>query len=145
MLQVWAVPTTAMQCNWLGERVATVDVDKAIANVINGKEEAGWGPNAVFRFPTKGGTGAIWKGVAALLPTDKQVGCGLCVCVWGGGWQASVCGCGRSRCCPQKAGGETGVCWLVSLPDFSGGCGGGVDALQGWMDGWVGACMTQGS
>jgi hypothetical protein len=38
-----------MQCDWLGERVATVDVDRAIANVINSKEDAGWGPNAVFR------------------------------------------------------------------------------------------------
>jgi hypothetical protein len=36
-LQVWAVPTTMMQCNWLGERVATVDVDRAISNVIHGK------------------------------------------------------------------------------------------------------------
>lgn len=70
--KVWAVPTTMMQCNWLGERVATVDVDRAITNVINEKEDAGWGPNAVFRFPTNGGTGAIWKGVAKMLPTDKQ-------------------------------------------------------------------------
>lgn len=30
------------------------------------------GPNAVFRFPQRGGTGAIWKGVGALLPADKQ-------------------------------------------------------------------------
>ena len=73
-MQVWAVPTTMMQCNWLGERVATVDVDRAISNVINNKEDAGWGPNAVFRFPTSGGTGAIWKGVANLLPAEKQVG-----------------------------------------------------------------------
>lgn len=71
--QVWAVPTTHMQCEWLGERVATVDVDRAIHNVIMDREDAGWGPNAVFRFPTKGGTGAIWKGVAALLPQEKQV------------------------------------------------------------------------
>lgn len=71
--QVWAVPTTMMQCNWLGERVATVDVDRAISNVINNKEDAGWGPNAVFRFPTSGGTGAIWKGVAKLLPEERQV------------------------------------------------------------------------
>lgn len=28
VLQVWAVPTTMMQCDWLGERVATVDVDR---------------------------------------------------------------------------------------------------------------------
>lgn len=66
--KVWAVPTTEMQCDWLGERVATVDVDRAIKNVIHGKEDAGWGPNAVFRFPKEGGTGAIWKGVAKLLP-----------------------------------------------------------------------------
>lgn len=70
--KVWAVPTTMMQCNWLGERVATVDVDRAISNVINNKEDAGWGPNAVFRFPTSGGTGAIWKGVAKLLPEERQ-------------------------------------------------------------------------
>lgn len=70
--KVWAVPTTMMQCDWLGERVATVDVDRAISNVIHNKEDAGWGPNAVFRFPTEGGTGAIWKGVAALLPPERQ-------------------------------------------------------------------------
>ena len=120
--QVWAYPTTAMQCDWLGERVATVDATRAIKNVIQGKEDAGWGPNAVFRqaapsclpvmpispalqqntvrkccsiaaalrvkqgvescfghdwfccarFPLEGGTGAIWKAVARLLPQEKQ-------------------------------------------------------------------------
>ena len=53
--KVWAVPTTEMQCDWLGERVATVDVKRAITNVIHNKEDAGWGPNAVFRFPQQGG------------------------------------------------------------------------------------------
>lgn len=70
--KVWAYPTTAMQCEWLGERVAAPDVKRAITNVIRNKEDAGWGPNAVFRFPKKGGTGAIWKGVAELLPKDRQ-------------------------------------------------------------------------
>jgi len=70
---VWAVPVTEMQCEWLGERVATVDVTRAITNVIHGKEDAGWGPNAVFRFPLEGGTGGIWKKVAKLLPQDKLV------------------------------------------------------------------------
>jgi len=70
--KVWAVPTTEMQCSWLGERVATVNVERAIGNVIHGKEDAGWGPNAVFRFPTQGGTGHIWKSVAKLLPEDRQ-------------------------------------------------------------------------
>lgn len=62
-----------MQCEWLGERVATVDATRAITNVIQGKEDAGWGPNAVFRFPLQGGTGAIWKAVAKLLPKANQV------------------------------------------------------------------------
>lgn len=62
-----------MQCNWLGERVATVDVTRAITNVLHNKEDAGWGPNAVFRFPLEGGTGGIWKAVAAALPQDRLV------------------------------------------------------------------------
>lgn len=62
-----------MQCEWLGERVATANVHKAIKNVINGEEDAGWGPNATFRFPKKGGTGAIWKAVSTnLLPSKNQ-------------------------------------------------------------------------
>jgi len=82
--QVWATPTAEMQCEWLGERVATVDVGRAIANVVHGREDAGWGPNAVFRFPKSGGTGAMWKGVAALLPGEGQVGAR---CVDGIGWE----------------------------------------------------------
>lgn len=50
LMQVWAVPPKKMQCEWLGERVATVDITRAISNVINNKEDAGWGPNAVFRL-----------------------------------------------------------------------------------------------
>jgi protoporphyrinogen oxidase len=57
-----------MQCAWLGERVATADVSRVVSNVLHKREDAGWGPNAVFRFPKEGGTGAIWKGVARLLP-----------------------------------------------------------------------------
>lgn len=107
--KVWAVPTTQMQCSWLGERVATANVAKVVENVLRlvatrsllscylhplrcfdvashlskltlsrygcggrNQEESGWGPNAVFRFPQEGGTGAIWKKVAKLLPEDKQ-------------------------------------------------------------------------
>ncbi len=62
-----------MQCEWLGERVATVDINRAINNVILDREDAGWGPNAVFRFPLEGGTGAIWKKVAKLIPDKNQV------------------------------------------------------------------------
>lgn len=52
--QVWAVPTTMMQCDWLGERVATVDVDRAIANVrapaLNAARRALLGSLASIRF-----------------------------------------------------------------------------------------------
>mmetsp|Transcript_84305 Transcript_84305/g.163752 ORF Transcript_84305/g.163752 Transcript_84305/m.163752 type:complete len:494 (+) Transcript_84305:2-1483(+) len=70
--KVWAFPTEDMQCGWLGERVATADTARVIRNVLTKQDDAGWGPNAVFRFPHEGGTGAIWTKVAALLPEDKQ-------------------------------------------------------------------------
>jgi len=72
--KVWAIPTELMQCSWLGERVATANVQKVVENVLRDKTEAGWGPNAVFRFPQEGGTGAIWKKVADKCcgPLNKQ-------------------------------------------------------------------------
>ncbi|GMH69347.1 hypothetical protein TrST_g1136 [Triparma strigata] len=71
--KVWAYPTSEMQCSWLGERVATADVDKAITNVLNKTVAGGWGPNAIFRFPKEGGTGGIWKNVSKnCVPQDKQ-------------------------------------------------------------------------
>ena len=70
--KVWAFPTTDMQCSWLGERVATADTARVIRNVLTKKDDAGWGPNAVFRFPHEGGTGGIWTKVAKLLPEEKQ-------------------------------------------------------------------------
>jgi len=70
--KVWAVPTTHMQCSWLSGRVATANVAKVVENVLRNKNESNWGPNAVFRFPQYGGTGAIWTKVAKLLPAEKQ-------------------------------------------------------------------------
>mmetsp|Transcript_20601 Transcript_20601/g.29562 ORF Transcript_20601/g.29562 Transcript_20601/m.29562 type:complete len:500 (+) Transcript_20601:31-1530(+) len=69
--KVWAIPTELMQCSWLGERVATANVARVVENVIRNRTESGWGPNAVFRFPQEGGTGGIWKKVAAMLPQEK--------------------------------------------------------------------------
>lgn len=69
--KVWAVPTTRMQCQWLGERVAAPDLKKVTKNVILNKTAGNWGPNATFRFPAHGGTGGIWKAVAKTLPRDK--------------------------------------------------------------------------
>ena len=49
-----------------------------LRNVLMKKEAAGWGPNAIFRFPRTGGTGGIWKAVAKLLPAEK-IKCGVMV------------------------------------------------------------------
>lgn len=58
-----------MAASWLGERVATADVYRAIRNVLRNQEDGAWGPNAIFRFPKAGGTGSIWRGVYNLLPS----------------------------------------------------------------------------
>lgn len=70
--KVWAVPTTDMQCQWLGERVAAPNVKLVTSNVIQGKTAGNWGPNATFRFPARDGTGGIWTAVAKTLPDEKK-------------------------------------------------------------------------
>ncbi|KAL8664342.1 MAG: hypothetical protein Q9202_003157 [Teloschistes flavicans] len=69
--KVWAVPTTKMQCQWLGERVAAPDLKTVTKNVILQKTAGNWGPNATFRFPAHGGTGGIWIAVAKTIPKEK--------------------------------------------------------------------------
>ena len=66
--KVWAYPASDMNVEWMGERVATVDTVKVIANVLNQRDELGWGPNNTFRFPLHGGTGAIWSALYNSLP-----------------------------------------------------------------------------
>ncbi|WFD29855.1 hypothetical protein MSPP1_000869 [Malassezia sp. CBS 17886] len=69
--KVWAVPTTLMQCRWLGERVAAPSLKLVMTNTLNKKVAGNWGPNATFKFPARDGTGGIWKAVAKTLPQDK--------------------------------------------------------------------------
>lgn len=69
--KVWAHPLEKMSYQWIGERVATVDLEKVKQNIKNKKDELSWGPNSTFRFPLKGGTGAIWNSVAAFIKQDK--------------------------------------------------------------------------
>jgi protoporphyrinogen oxidase len=71
--KVWAVPTTKMQCEWLGERVAAPDLKSVTKNVILQKTAGGWGPNATFRFPAFGGTGNIWIAVANTLAKENTM------------------------------------------------------------------------
>jgi len=48
-----------------------VDLLKVMSNIVNNRDDIGWGPNATFRFPMKGGTGAIWTSLYNNLPKDK--------------------------------------------------------------------------
>jgi protoporphyrinogen oxidase len=65
--KVWAWPLEEMNAHWVGERVATVDRKRLAENFAARRNDVGWGPNNRFRFPARGGTGAIWQALAALL------------------------------------------------------------------------------
>jgi protoporphyrinogen oxidase len=66
--KVWAHPLASMSYQWVGERVAAVDLTRVVSNALDGKEEKSWGPNNRFRFPLRGGTGQIWRTLASRLP-----------------------------------------------------------------------------
>jgi protoporphyrinogen oxidase len=65
--KVWSTPLDQMNFQWIGERVATVDIHKVRENIEDKKDDVSWGPNSTFRFPKRGGTGAIWKSVSEIL------------------------------------------------------------------------------
>jgi protoporphyrinogen oxidase len=69
--KVWAYEPSTMNVEWMGERVATVDLKRILRNLINQRDEVSWGPNATFRFPLRGGTGAIWESIASHLPQER--------------------------------------------------------------------------
>lgn len=74
--KVWAYPPCEMNSVWVGERVATVDLNKTIESVIQHQitdkttlsaATANWGPNSTFKYPKYGGTGSIWRGIGSML------------------------------------------------------------------------------
>jgi len=69
--KVWGYKPESMGVRWMGERVAVPDVARVEKNIREGKDDVSWGPNNRFRFPKKGGTGAIWRAVAARLPAAQ--------------------------------------------------------------------------
>lgn len=60
--KVWATPLDRMSCQWMGERVSRPDV-RELRRRSETREIIAWGPNSTFRFPARGGTGAIWNGL----------------------------------------------------------------------------------
>jgi len=59
--KVWAHPLELMNKEWIGERVAVLDINRAIKNVVLGTDDFGWGPNNCFKFPLYGGTGEFYR------------------------------------------------------------------------------------
>ena len=68
--KVWACPPAQMSYQWIGERVAGVDLARIMDNILTERDDPAWGPNSTFRFPLRGGTGAIWNAVAGLIPAS---------------------------------------------------------------------------
>ncbi len=69
--KVWGYPPEEMSSDWIGERVARVDLEEVAKNMIYKKCDVSWGPNNMFRFPLRGGTGEIWHRLAGDLPTER--------------------------------------------------------------------------
>lgn len=62
--KVWAYPPEDMNRVWVGDRVAKVDIERIERNYTEDKDDVSWGPNALFQFPSTGGTGEIWNRIA---------------------------------------------------------------------------------
>jgi protoporphyrinogen oxidase len=65
--KVWSVPPEHMSSTWIGERVSVVDHKRALRSILLGLDDVGWGPNNTFKFPRRGGTGEIYRRIAAAL------------------------------------------------------------------------------
>lgn len=66
--KVWATPSSEMSADWVAERVSVIDYERVLANIREQRDDLGWGPNNTFVFPAFGGTGEIYRRVAAQLP-----------------------------------------------------------------------------
>ncbi len=69
--KVWAYPPHTMDYHWTGERVAVPHMTALLRSICTGRDEVSWGPNRVFRFPLRGGTGSVWQAIGAHLPAER--------------------------------------------------------------------------
>ena len=70
--KVWARDPELMDWRWIGDRVAVADVARVRENIRLSRDEVSWGPNNRFRFPRRGGTGAVWKALAKHLTQHES-------------------------------------------------------------------------
>ncbi len=67
----WACPPEEMSVEWISGRVAVADLLRVAKNILFEEDDRVVEPGNVFRFPKRGGTGAIWEAVADLAGRDK--------------------------------------------------------------------------
>lgn len=70
----WAYPAEKMNYAWVGDRVAAIDLQRVRNNVMHKRDDVSWGPNAVFHFPKKGGSGELWKRAGAHIGSTIKLG-----------------------------------------------------------------------
>ena len=76
--KVWAHPLETMTAKWVGERVSVPPIERVLKAICLEKDDVSWGPNNTFRFPKYGGTGAVWRALAARLPSQNlRLGVGV--------------------------------------------------------------------
>jgi protoporphyrinogen oxidase len=68
--KTWAHHPNEMAYQWIGERVATINLQRIVENIVYDRMDASWGPNNTFQFPAKGGTGAIWSSIGSIVGLD---------------------------------------------------------------------------
>src|ERR1039457_3308784 len=62
--KVWGMPLESMSKEWIAERISLVDLARIEKNIAEKRDDLSWGPNNTLKFPNKGGTGAIYEGIA---------------------------------------------------------------------------------
>jgi len=69
--KVWAYSPEELDYGWIGERVAVPDFGRILHSICTQEDDISWGPNAVFRFPCRGGTGAVWTAIGRSLDARR--------------------------------------------------------------------------
>jgi len=72
--KVWSTPLERMSKSWNADRVAVLDFKRLLENVLYERDDVGWGPNSKFKFPLHGGTGEIYRRMAACFPEKIRTG-----------------------------------------------------------------------
>ena len=71
-LKVWAHALEQMDFRWVGERVSVPALEEALKSICLQQDQISWGPNRRFRFPLRGGTGAIWRSLGQRIPETNR-------------------------------------------------------------------------